>query len=77
MVRLEAEWIDPIDFDLSGYESEYPMWTGDVREIARDSAELRDLASGDFEGLGTSLVTCGASGNVLVIHPALDGQGRR
>ena len=43
-------------------------WDGDLRYVARDSAKLHHLAAANIDGLGTCLVSCGYSGDVLLIH---------
>ena len=43
-------------------------WDGRLRYVARDSAKLHHLTSGDIDGFGTCLITCGYSGDVLLIH---------
>ena len=43
-------------------------WDGDLRYVARDSAKLHHLAAADIDGLGTCLVSCGYSGDVLLIY---------
>ena len=35
--------------------------------VARDTAKIHHLAVGDFAGIGTALVSCGYSGDVLVV----------
>ncbi|MEM1448382.1 MAG: hypothetical protein AAGI22_04675 [Planctomycetota bacterium] len=35
--------------------------------VARDTAKIHHLTSGEFEGMGTCLVSCGYSGDVLVV----------
>lgn len=37
--------------------------------VARDTDRLHHLAVGDFDGLGRALVSCGYSGDVLVVAP--------
>lgn len=39
------------------------------RPVARDTAKIHHLAAGFFDGIGTALVSCGYSGQVLVVHP--------
>ncbi len=46
--------------------SDAEMATSDVI-LARDTAKLHHLTTGTFEGLGLSLVSCGYSGDVLVV----------
>ena len=43
-------------------------WDGDLRYIARDSAKLHHLAAANIDGFGTCLVSCGYSGDVLLIY---------
>jgi len=38
------------------------------RSVARDSAKLHHLTTGEIDGLGLCLVSCGYSGSVLVVH---------
>ena len=45
------------------------MATSDVI-LARDTAKIHHLTTGTFEGLGLSLVSCGYSGDVLVVSRA-------
>jgi len=40
------------------------------RSVARDSAKLHHLTTGEIDGLGLCLVSCGYSGSVLVINRA-------
>ena len=44
-----------------------PMFMSSKRSVARDSAKLHHLATGEIDGLGLCLVSCGYSGSVLVI----------
>lgn len=39
------------------------------RPVARDTAKIHHLAAGQFEGIGTALVSCGYSGDLLVTYP--------
>ncbi|MFT7170387.1 MAG: hypothetical protein ACI80K_003535 [Paracoccaceae bacterium] len=43
-------------------------WKGEVRYVARDSGKLHHLAKGEIDGIGTCLISCGYSGDVLLIH---------
>ncbi len=71
VVRLTATWMDPSDFDRPTHGGDEPYWQGESVQVAVDGGEIRDLAQGHIEGLGPSLVTCGASGDVLVLHRLL------
>lgn len=39
------------------------------KSVARDTAKIHHLTTGSFDGLGQCLVSCGYSGDVLVVHP--------
>ena len=43
-------------------------WLTSKVRVARDSAKLHHLTTGELDGLGTCLVSCGYSGCVLAIH---------
>lgn len=45
------------------------MWTTTKKSVARDTAKIHHLTTGSFDGLGQCLVSCGYSGDVLVVHP--------
>lgn len=45
------------------------LWTHDT-DIARDTAKIHHLTSGRIDGFGTCLVSCGYSGDVLVVAHA-------
>jgi len=46
-----------------------PTVTVEAVPVARDTDRLHHLAVGEFEGLGRALVSCGYSGDVLVVAP--------
>ncbi len=39
------------------------------KSVARDTAKIHHLATGDIDGFGPCLVSCGYSGDVLVVYP--------
>lgn len=47
----------------------YPRYSTSKRSVARDTAKIHHLTVGTFDGIGTALVSCGYSGDVLVTHP--------
>lgn len=49
-------------------QAEAVAWEGDVTYVARDSAKLHHLSSGNLAGIGACLISCGYSGDVLLIH---------
>lgn len=65
VVRLNR--VEKKELDLPG-QPVTMGWSGEVRYVVRDSAKLHHLATGDIAGVGTCLISCGYSGDVLLIH---------
>lgn len=55
--------------DAEGDGAESPTVQVEAFSVARDTDRLHHLAVGEFEGLGRALVSCGYSGDVLVVAP--------
>ena len=47
----------------------FPRFSTSKKSVARDTAKIHHLASGTFDGIGTALVSCGYSGDILVTYP--------
>ncbi len=65
VVRLNR--VEKKELDLPGQPVSMG-WSGEVRYVARDSAKLHHLGTGQLDGMGTCLISCGYSGDVLLIH---------
>lgn len=47
----------------------FPRFATSKRSVARDTAKIHHLTSGTFDDIGTALVSCGYSGDILVTYP--------